>query len=406
MIETLSREAAIIGIGSTEMRNPDGRSGMSLYMEAIKRAMEEAQLTKSDIDGFLVYPPNGSMRFHTELTEQLGSANFGKSLCDFPLVGGLMVGLAVNKARSAVYHDQCKNVIVVGGGTWRSSSHRTPIGLSGVDLSESIYHSREPISMEYEFPYGLHLPALAALVTQRHMHEFGTTSEQLAAIAVAARKHAALNERALLRTPITIDDVLSSRTIAEPLHLLDCSYIADGASAFIVTSAERARDAVQKPVWVLGSGQAQSFQHMGHLCRGSDSEFDLVRTVGRVAAEQAFTQAGLGPEDVDVAELNDSFTTTVLLQLEDYGFCGKGEAGDFVADGRLELGGALPLNTHGGLLSEGDNGLGNSIPALLEAVTQLRGDAGDRQVEGAEVAMVSGVSESLSSYSVALLGRN
>ena len=406
MIETLSREAAIIGIGSTEMRNPDGRSGMSLYMEAIKRAMEEAQLTKSDIDGFLVYPPNGSMRFHTELTEQLGSANFGKSLCDFPLVGGLMVGLAVNKARSAVFHDQCKNVIVVGGGTWRSSSHRTPIGLSGVDLSESIYHSREPISMEYEFPYGLHLPALAALVTQRHMHDFGTTSEQLAAIAVAARKHAALNERALLRTPITIDDVLSSRTIAEPLHLLDCSYIADGASAFIVTSAERARDAAQEPVWVLGSGQAQSFQHMGHLCRGSDSEFDLVRTVGRVAAEQAFTQAGLGPEDVDVAELNDSFTTTVLLQLEDYGFCGKGEAGDFVADGRLELGGALPLNTHGGLLSEGDNGLGNSIPALIEAVTQLRGDAGDRQVEGAEVAMVSGVSESLSSYSVALLGRN
>ena len=406
MIETLSREAAVIGIGSTEMRNPDGRSGMSLYMEAIKRAMEEAQLTKSDIDGFLVYPPNGSMRFHTELTEQLGSANFGKSLCDFPLVGGLMVGLAVNKARSAVFHDQCKNVIVVGGGTWRSSSHRTPIGLSGVDLSESIYHSREPISMEYEFPYGLHLPALAALVTQRHMHDFGTTSEQLAAIAVAARKHAALNERALLRTPITIDDVLSSRTIAEPLHLLDCSYIADGASAFIVTSAERARDAAQEPVWVLGSGQAQSFQHMGHLCRGSDSEFDLVRTVGRVAAEQAFTQAGLGPEDVDVAELNDSFTTTVLLQLEDYGFCGKGEAGDFVADGRLELGGALPLNTHGGLLSEGDNGLGNSIPALIEAVTQLRGDAGDRQVEGAEVAMVSGVSESLSSYSVALLGRN
>ena len=406
MIETLSREAAIIGIGHTEMRNPDGRSGMSLYLEAIKRAMEEAQLTKSDIDGFLVYPPNGSMRFHTELTEQMGSANFGKSLCDFPLVGGLMVGLAVNKARSAVYHDQCKNVVVVGGGTWRSSSQRTPIGLSGVDLSESIYHSREPISMEYEFPYGLHLPALAAMVTQRHMHEFGTTSEQLAAIAVAARKHAALNERALLRDPITVDDVLSSRMIAEPLHLLDCSYIADGASAFIVTSAERARDAVQEPVWILGSGQAQSFQHMGHLCRGSDSDFDLVRTVGRVAAEQAFTQAGLGPEDVDVAELNDSFTTTVLLQLEDYGFCGKGESGDFVADGGLELGGALPLNTHGGLLSEGDNGLGNSIPALIEAVTQLRGDAGERQVEGAEVAMVSGVSESLSSYSVALLGRN
>ncbi|MYA19838.1 MAG: thiolase family protein [Chloroflexi bacterium] len=406
MIETLSREAAIIGIGHTEMRNPEGRSGMSLYLEAIKRAMEEAQLTKSDIDGFLVYPPNGSMRFHTELTEQMGSANFGKSLCDFPLVGGLMVGLAINKARSAVYHDQCKNVVVVGGGTWRSTSHRTPIGLSGVDLSESIYHSREPISMEYEFPYGLHLPALAALVTQRHMHEFGTTSEQLAAIAVAARKHAALNERALLRDPITVDDVLGSRMIAEPLHLLDCSYIADGASAFIVTSAERARDAVQEPVWILGSGQAQSFQHMGHLCRGSDSDFDLVRTVGRIAAEQAFTQAGLSPEDVDVAELNDSFTTTVLLQLEDYGFCEKGEAGDFVADGRLELGGALPLNTHGGLLSEGDNGLGNSIPALIEAVTQLRGDAGDRQVEGAEVAMVSGVSESLSSYSVALLGRN
>ena len=406
MIENLSKKAAIIGIGSTEMRNPEGRSGMSLYLEAIKKAMEEAGLSKNDIDGFLVYPPNGSMRFHTELTEQMGSANFGKSLCDFPLVGGLMVGLAVNKARSAVYNGQCKNVVVVGGGTWRSSSHQTPIGLSGVDLSESIYHSREPISMEFEFPYGVHLPALAAMVTRRHMEEFGTTSEQLAAIAVACRKHAALNERALLRTPITTADVVNSRMIAEPLHLLDCSYIADGASAFIVTSPERARDAAQDPVWVLGSGQAQSYQHMGHLCHGSEDGFDLVHTVGKRAAEQAFAEAGLGPDDVDVAELNDSFTTTVLLQLEDYGFCEKGEAGAFVADGRLELGGALPLNTHGGLLSEGDSGLGNSIPALVEAVTQLRRDAGDRQVEDAEVAMVSGVSESLSSFSVALLGRN
>ncbi|MSQ29189.1 MAG: thiolase family protein [Dehalococcoidia bacterium] len=404
MIQDLSKKAAIVGVGRTEMTNHEGRSAMSLYLEAIVRAMEDAGLKKKDLDGFLVYPPNGGMRFHTEMTEQLGSQNFAKTMCDFPLVGGLMVGLALNKARAAVYNGLCKNVVVVGGGTWRSSSHQTSIGLSGVDLSNSVYHGREPISMEFEFPYGVHLPALAAMVTQRHMKEFGTTSEQLAAIAVACRKHAALNERALLRNPITVADVVNSKMIAEPLHLLDCSYIADGASAFIVTSQERARD-TQDPVWILGVGQAQSYYHMGHLCHGGDG-FDLVHTVGKRAAEQAFAEAGLGPTDVDVAELNDSFTTTVLLQLEDYGFCKKGEAGAFVADGRLELGGALPLNTHGGLLSEGDSGLGNSLPCVVEAVTQLRHDARARQVEGAEVAMVSGVSETLSSYSVALLGRN
>jgi len=258
-------------------------------------------------------------------------------------------------------------------------------------------------------PYGISVPGVYAMVAQRHMHEYGTTPEQLAAIAVACRKHAALNLKAFKREPITIDDVLASPLVSSPLRLLDCSPICDGGGAILITSLERARDLKAKPVRILGMGQAQSYYHLAHLARATGarpedkSKFGLTRTVQSVAAQQAFGQAGVTPADVDVAQLYDSFTITVLMQFEDLGFCAKGEGGAFAEGGRIELGGALPVNTHGGLLSFGSSG---GINHIIEAARQVRGECGDRQVPNVEISLATNVSAVASNHSIAILGRD
>ena len=237
---------------------------------------------------------------------------------------------------------------------------------------------------DYYFPYGLTVPTQwFSMMARCHMDRFGTKSEQLGAVAVAMRKHAQLNPNALMRErPMTLEDYLASPMIADPFRLFDCSLEADGAVAMIVTSAERARDLKAKPIYVSGIAQGQPFPADDIATREDVFELGLTS-----ATPRAFAMAGIGHADVDFAEIYDPFTFQVIQQIEEMGFCKRGEGGAFVEGGRIELGGDLPVNTHGGLLSEA-HVLG--MNHFLEAVRQLRAEAGERQVENAEIGIVTG----------------
>jgi acetyl-CoA acetyltransferase len=237
----------------------------------------------------------------------------------------------------------------------------------------------DQIETHYQAPYGCFAPPQHfALAARAHMLRYGTRAEHFGAVAVTQRANAVLNERALMRKPITLDDYLASRYVVEPFRLLDCCLETDGAVAVLVTSAERARDLRRTPVLL----SAAAWGGGNTLFSGEGS--DLTETGARRLAPRLFSMAGLGPNEVDVAMLYDCFTYTVVVQLEDYGFCAKGEGGAFAASGALARDGALPVNTHGGFLSEG---YVHGLNHVFEAVSQLRGDAGARQVAGAEVAL-------------------
>jgi acetyl-CoA acetyltransferase len=220
-----------------------------------------------------------------------------------------------------------------------------------------------------------------ALVAQLHQQRFGTTSEQLAEIAVTMRHHASLNPVAKMRQPITVEDVLASRMISDPLHLLDCCIISDGGGAVVVTSTERARDLPKAPVLLLGCGEAVAHQEIGAP--------DLLTMAARQSGRLAFSMGGVTHSDIDLCMIYDSFTITVLATLENLGFCGVGEGGPFVADGRIRLGGSLPVNLDGGGLSSNHPGM-RGIFLVIEAVRQLRDECGPRQVNGAQLACVHG----------------
>jgi acetyl-CoA acetyltransferase len=255
---------------------------------------------------------------------------------------------------------------------------------------------------QFEAPWGLPTPVGAyALACSRHMHLYGTTHEQLAEIAVATRKWASMNPKAMMREPITIQDVLSSRWISWPLHLLDCCLVTDAGGAVVMTSIERARDTRRTPVAVLGFGEHHDHSMISQMP-------DLTAGPARVSARRAFEMAGVRHEEIDVAEIYDSFTFTVLLSLEDLGFCAKGEGGAFVSSQRTAPGGDFPLNTQGGGLSYTHPGM-FGIFTIIEAVRQLRGDyaAGqpERQVKDAKIALVNGTGGVLSATGTAILAR-
>ncbi len=250
--------------------------------------------------------------------------------------------------------------------------------------------------MQYEAPYGSTLVGAYAMAARRHMHEYGTTSEQLAEIAVGVREYAGLNPSAMYRDPITVDDVLSSRMIADPLHKLDCCVVTDGGGAFIMTTAERARDLPQPPVYVLGAAASQTHWNIGQMP-------DFTSTAAASCGPEALARAGITADDIDVLQLYDSFTITVLLLLEGLGLCGKGEGGAFVSEGHLRRGGRVPLNTDGGGLSSSHPGM-RGIFLIIEAVRQLRGQAGEAQVPDCDIAVACGSGGSLSCIGTVVLG--
>jgi acetyl-CoA acetyltransferase len=379
---TLRGAAAIVGVADDV--SPTGeldRTDRALEVAMVLEALEDAGLTLADVDG--VCHPDSAVAF----AEYLG---VHPVFTESTMTGGSSYEVHVEHAAAAIAAGVCDVVVSVYAATPRSDRtqkrRRGRRGMAGPN----------PLA-EWDMPYGLRTPmGPYALAAARHMHEFGTTSEQLAQIAVSTREWAALNPRARYQDPLTVEEVLASPLQVSPLHLLDCCLVTDGAGAFVMTSAERARSLPKPPVYVLGA--ATCTDHMGITQMP-----DLTTTPGAVSGPSAFAMAGIEPADVDVLMGYDSFTITALLHLEDLGFCKKGEGGPFAADGHLGPGGTLAMNTNGGGLSFTHPGMYGMF-LLTEATRQLRGECGARQVEGAAVAVAHGSGMFLSVMSTAVLG--
>ncbi|HEX2575630.1 MAG TPA: acetyl-CoA acetyltransferase [Aquihabitans sp.] len=385
----LRGRAAIVGVADAV--SPTGMldgSIRSLEVQVIREALDDAGLCIADVDGVFSNLSNGWAP-SLELAEYLG---ISPRWTDSTQTGGSSFEIHVEHAAAAIALGLCEVAVIVYAATPYSSFKKGGPGFG----SRQAAPGATP-QAEWELPYGNRMPMGAyALAASRHMHDFGTTSEQLAQIAVDTRTWATRNPRARLQDPITVDDVLASPIQAAPLHKLDCCLVTDGAGAVVLTSAERARDLHRPPALVLGTGTCHTHAMISQMP-------DLTTTGAAVSGPLAFEAAGLAPADVDVVQLYDSFTITVLLLLEDLGFCPKGEGGPFVADGVLAPGGALPANTTGGGLAYTHPGMFGMF-LLVEAVRQLRGECGDRQVPGAEVALAHGSGGVLSAMSTTILG--
>jgi acetyl-CoA acetyltransferase len=390
---TLRGAAAIVGaVDDVSPTGVLGRRGRELEIAMVEDALADAGLDFDDVDG-LCYAGYSPMAVN-QLAEELG---LRPTYIDGTFSGGSSYEVHVEHAAAAIAAGLCEVVVSVYAQTPRGD-RRTGRGAGFGGRRAQPAGPPDP-SMQWQLPHGLNMPigpyALAAI---RHMHEYGTTPEQLAQIAVSTRAWAARNPRACEREPITVDDVLGSPLVASPLHKLDCCLVSDGAGAFVMTSADRAADLRQPPVYVLGAATAVSHN-------SSISEMaDLTATAGAVSGPKAFAMAGITPDDVDLLMGYDSFTITQLLHLEDLGFCAKGEGGALVEDGRLGPGGSLPTNTNGGGLSYTHPGM-YGIFLIVEAVRQLRGQAEpERQLDHPEVAVCHGSGGILSVLSTIVLG--
>ena len=363
--------------------------GRALEAKVVREALDDAGLSLDDIDG--VCHVGGAMDF----AEFLGIA---PRFVDSTLTGGSSFEIHLEHAASAVAAGAAECVLVLFAQTPRAdrtAAKRTG-NTTGFQRRGPLFGGPDPVA-EWEMPYGLQGPVGSyALAANRHMSQFGTTPEQLAQVAVSARKWAALNPRAKSRELISIDDVLDSPMISSPLHKLDCCLVTDGAGAFIVTTAERARDLAKPPVYVLGASTATTHRMITQMP-------DLTVTPGAISGPHAFAMAGIRPSDVDVLMGYDSFTITQLLHYEDLGFCGKGEGGPFIESTDTGPGGTLPTNTNGGGLAYTHPGMYGMF-LIVEAVRQLRGECDERQVPDAEISVVHGSGMMLSCMSTAVLG--
>jgi acetyl-CoA acetyltransferase len=382
---TLRGAAAIVG--AVDAVSPTGRLDRTvaqLEVDMVQAALADAGLAIADVDA--VVSATGMMA-SLDLAERLGVQG---RFTDSTMTGGSSFEVHVEHTAAALAAGLCDVAVIVYAATPRQANNPFAGGGPGMPKDSPV--------VQWDVPYGFGLPASSySLAATRHMHEYGTTSEQLAEIAVAFRQWATKNPRAYKQDPITVDDVLESPWVAEPLHKLDCCLVTDGAGAIVMTTADRARDLRRSPVYVLGAGTA-------HTHGMSISQMPDVTTTGAaISGPQAMAMAGVTPADIDVVELYDSFTITALMTLEDLGFCAKGEGGSFVADGRLGPGGELPTNTNGGGLSYTHPGMYGMF-ILVEAVRQLRGECESRQVAGAEVAVANGCGGVLSCTSTIVLG--
>ena len=365
---SFSGKIAIAGVHEYESRWAPDKTSFQIMGECTREALSDAGLTLADVDGLFCASMTMGAMGPVQLAEYL---NLKPRYLDGSNIGGSSFVSHVAHAAAAIHAGLCEVGLILYGSTAASDAMAIGTGDSA---------GRDP-GAAFQTPYGMTLVSSYAMVAHRHMHEFGTTSEQLADIAVSTRHHASLNPHAKMQQPITRDDVMESRVIADPLHLLDCCIISDGGGAVIVTSLERAKDLKQKPIIVRGTGESVAHREIGAP--------DLTTIAARQSGEQAFAMAGLSPADMHLATIYDSFTITVLCTLENLGFCKKGEGGPFVENGGIGLGGRLPVNPDGGGLSSNHFGM-RGIFLVIEAVRQLRGGLGARQVEGAELAVAHG----------------
>jgi len=384
---SLRGKVAIVGAADTEVGKIPHLGPTALCIDAARRALDDAGISKDQVDGLVTC--NSMVEpymYHAEVMAEY--LQIFPRYCISANAGGGTTFSTIQHAATAIATGLCETVLVTMADCLRT-------GLSREQAKKMQSSTGHP---EFETPYGATVPAFYALIARAHMDAYGTTPEQMAAVAVSGRRHAARNPAAQMRELITVEDVLNSRMIADPLHLLDCSLVSDGGAAIVLTSAERAVDFPHDPVYILGAGEGHSHEHISQAR-------SLTTSAAVESGRRAYRMAGLGPRDVDVAQIYDCFTPVVLIELEDLGFCAKGEAGAFVAAGEIALGGMLPMNTHGGMLSHCHPGNPGAMFSFTEAVSQLRRQAGDRQVEDAEIALVHGQGGIMSSHATLILGR-
>jgi acetyl-CoA acetyltransferase len=384
---TWKTTAAIAGLGLTEMGKIYGRSAADFAAEAVALALEDAGLEKSDIDGLLING-NGNVDMEPRLQMALGFEDL--TMLNVMSAAGSTSGAMVQYAALALDAGLVSHVVLL----YADAPLQQNVTAAAAYARRGAWNGMNGLRGAYGDFGGNPSYALAA---RRHMHLYGTTSEQLGAIAVAQRKWALMNPHAQMTKPLTIEDHQSSRLVVDPFHLFDCCLVSNGAVAVIMTTAERARHLRQPPVYVRAATQAAPGDNQRI---GRNPGID---TGARRASELAFSQAGIARNDVDILELYDCYTYTVLVTLEDYGFCEKGEGGAFVEDGKLGPGGSLPTNTGGGQLSA--YYMWGFTP-LSEAVIQARGQAGNRQVERNDVVLASGNGGVLNYHSTAILSKH
>ncbi len=385
-------KAAIVGIGEVPTGKFPDREAIVCAIESARQAILDAGINKDEIDTVIPTAALYSPQFNTELVgcrivEEIGLAgkvknnvqifSGGSSSCNFLRIASGLINLGVSRCILCVHADKLGTGVSAQG---------------GIDL-----FSTAGISKEWEVPYGMHYSAIAGLITQRYMYETGTTAEQVASVCVSNRKWAELNPNAMFRKPLTVEEVMASKMLSTPLHAKESNMLADGGSAFIITSAERAREITDRPVYILGEGS-----RVTHFALSQEP--DLTRFAYAAAAEEAYREAGLTPRDIDIAEIYDSYPVFQLIALEELGFCKRGEAGAFVYEGNTWPGGKLPMTTNGGMLSQGHTGAGGGVAILVEAARQLMGKAGERQVEGARFAIETATGGTYMDTHVTILG--
>lgn len=371
---------SVAGIGNTNRWNAPGRTAFDQLQEAAFLALEDAGLSFRDVDAlYCAHSTSGLPVLNA--AERLGIAGQLRH-ADGTMVGGASFLFHLRSAMSALATGQCDVALVCYGSNQRSAGGKL---------------APMPDPQPFEAPYKPRYPLSSyALAAARHMHDYGTTREDLAQVAVAAREWARVNPAAFERGELTADDVLSARMVSDPLTKADCCLVTDGGAAIVLTRTDRARDLRQPLVPVLGSGIAVSHRQIASMP-------SLSETAAKHSGAAAMAQAGVRPEDIDHVMVYDAFTICTLMFLEDLGFCSKGEGGAFVSSGAIAPGGSLPVNTNGGGLSCNHPGM-YGLFTLVEAVLQLRGNAGGRQVEGAEIALAHANGGVLSSQATAILG--
>ena len=376
----LSGLAAIIGAYEHPTRFAPDKSEWQLLAEACKGAVEDAGLSPAHIDALFV-PATASEGGYLGTCASVMAAdylNLHPKFIDETDIGGASLGYYVNRAIIGINAGLFKCALIAYGANTRSRK----INVGTVSYNQLSQAELLPIPDSFEQIYGTTVISFMGMLTQRYMHDYGITSEQMAEVAVTMRQHAALNPNAARRDPITVADVVNSPIIASPLHRLDCCIVSDGAGAIIVADKDIIAQSAKKPVWITGFGES-IMHHGGGLTNWSEETREMVKR----ACDQAYAMSGKRPSDMDTAMIYDAFAYNVLVDLEGAGFCGVGEGGSFAASGAMRLGtGSLPVNPDGGGMSSNHPGR-RGIFLFIEAVRQLRGEAGDRQVPNARTAI-------------------
>ena len=378
---SLSNSAAIVGAYEHPLRLASDKSEWLMQAESIIGALDDAGLQKADVDAFFTVAPSPEGGYVRESAASMlcDYLNLRPKFIDETDIGGAAFGLFLNRAVTAISAGLIETAVIGYGACTRSQA--TKVGTR--NFGDLIGRPTMPYPDAFMEPFGTTIIGYIGMLMQRQMYEHGITPEQLASVSVAARKYGAVNPEAVMRKPITVDDVLNSPMIATPVHRLDCCIITDGGGAVVLTTPERARDLRKPPIWVRGFGEAVTNSVGGH-----SNWFGDWAEMTRIAADRAYEMAGITPADVDVAQVYDAFTVAVPIALETLGLCAPGDAGAFIEAGGIDPGGRIPVNTDGGGLCSNHPGR-RGLFLLIEAVRQLRGEAPGWQAPDPQIAAVS-----------------